>query len=171
MNYIFKKIVQTIVHILFQSGKVRLSVREFAKKIKNQEILEIGAGKNSVKCFFDKSNKFFISDKNPQILGSLKIDVSKMKLKNRFNMIVCVNVLDDIFNYQKAVDNIFAALKKNGICYVVVNGFYPLHDLPNDYWRFTENSLKKIFTKFHEVNIKKIGFNYFPSYYIIIAKK
>lgn len=171
MNYISKKIIQTIVHILFQSRKVRLSVRVFAKKIKNQKILEVGAGKNSVNCYFDKSNNFFISDINPQILGSLKIDVNEMKFRNRFNLIVCVNVLDDIFDYQKAVDNIFVALKKNGICYVVVNGFYPLHDLPNDYWRFTEHSLKRIFAKFNKVDIKKIGFNYFPSYYIVIAKK
>lgn len=171
MNYIFKKIIQTIVHTLFQSGKVRLSIREFAKKIKNQEILEIGAGKNSVKSLFDKSNNFIVSDKNPQIPGFLKIDVNKMKFKNRFNLIVCINVLDDIFDYQKAVDNIFVAMKKNGVCYIVVNGFYPLHDLPNDYWRFTENSLKKIFTMFHKIDIKKIGFNYFPSYYIVIAKK
>lgn len=171
MNYIFKKVIKAVVHVFFQSGKVRLSIQKYAEKIKNQEILEIGAGKNSVKCFFDKSNKFVISDKNPQVSGSLKIDVSKMKFKNRFNLIVCVNVLDDIYDYQKAVDNIFAAVKKSGICYIVVNGFYPLHDLPDDYWRFTENSLKKIFAKFAKVDIKKIGFNYFPSYYIVIAKK
>lgn len=171
MNYIFKKVIKVTVHLLFQSEKVHLSVREYAKKIQNQEILEIGAGKNSVKSLFDKTNKFFVSDKNPQIPGCLKIDVNKMKFQKRFNLIVCLNVLDDIFDYQKAVDNIFAALKKNGVCYIVVNGFYPLHDLPDDYWRFTENSLKVIFTKFRQVDIKKIGFNYFPSYYIVIAKK
>ena len=94
-----------------------------------------------------------------------------MKIKDTYDLIICINVLDDIFNYQKAVNAMFKALKKGGQIFLVVNGFYPLHDLPNDYWRFTEYSLKRIFYQFSKIKIKIIGLKYFPSYYILIANK
>jgi SAM-dependent methyltransferase len=166
-----KKILRTLVHIVFGSHKVEREIKRFAKGIHNKDILEIGSGKNSAKRFFDKTNGFVMSDIKPQAENCRKLDVLKLKETEKYDIIVCVNVLDDIFNYQKAVDNVHKALRKNGKLFFIVNGFYPLHDLPNDYWRFTEASLKKIFSKFSELNVRKIGIEHFPSYYVLEAGK
>ncbi len=166
-----KKILITLAHFLFQSRKIKTETINFAKQIYYKNILEIGSGKNPSKRYFNKTNKFMMSDANPVIANCRKIDICNLKIKDTYDLIICINVLDDIFNYQKAVNAMFKALKKHGQIFLIVNGFYPLHDLPNDYWRFTEYSLRKIFSKFKKVNIKKIGFNYFPFYYILIAKK
>lgn len=160
-----------LAHLFFQSWRVEKELKKFAQQIHRKNVLEIGSGKNPSKRFFDKNNKFIISDINPKIKNCKKIDVSKMRLKNKYDLIIAINVLDDVFQYQKAVDNIYNALKKDGQIFLVVNGFYPLHDLPNDYWRFTEASLRKIFSRFKEAEIKKIGIDRFPSYYILVAKK
>jgi len=166
-----KKALIKLAHLFFQSWQVESELKNFAQQIHYKNILEIGSGNNPSERFFDKTNKFIMSDNEPKITNCMKIDVCKMRDKNKYDLIICINVLDDIFRYQKAVDNIFRALKNNGQIFLVVNGFYPLHDLPNDYWRFTDASLRKIFSKFKEVNIKKLGIKYFPSYYILIAKK
>lgn len=166
-----KKILLSIVHVLFQSRRVDYEVQKFAGGIKSKNILEIGSGKNPRRNYFDNTNSFTMSDIYPASRECIKLDVCKMKIKNIYDLIICVNVLDDIYDYQKAVGNIYKALTKHGQILLIVNGFYPLHDLPNDYWRFTEYSLQKIFSRFNKVEIKIIGLKYFPSYYILIAKK
>lgn len=171
LKIIMKKILLFIIHVLFQSRRVDVEVRQFAKSIKSKNILEIGSGRNPRKDYFDSTNKFTMSDISPVSRECRKIDVCKMKINNIYDLIICANVLDDIYDYQKAVGNIYKALTKHGQILLIVNGFYPLHDLPNDYWRFTEYSLEKIFSQFRKVEIKTIGLEYFPSYYILIAEK
>ena len=156
--------IKTIIHLIFQSYKVRKEIRKFAQNIHGKNILEIGSGNNSSGKYFDNTNKFTESDIN-------EIDATKMQFKEEYDIIICVNVLDDIFEYQKAVDNIHNALKQKGYAFVVVPVFYPLHDIPNDYFRFTEFSLKKIFSKFSRVIIESIGIKRFPSYCIVNAVK
>jgi len=164
-------LIKTIAHIAFQSSKVEKETKRFANRIKSKKILEIGSGNNSSIKFFDSSNEFTSSDLNPKSKECLKLDAAKMSFKNKYDLIISINVLDDIYDYQKAVDNIRTALKKNGKVFIVVNGFYPIHDIPYDYWRFTEFSLRKIFSKFKNIKIKYLGLKRFPSYYILEAEK
>lgn len=165
------KLLLALVHIVFQSRKIEVEILNFAKQIKNNNILEIGSGRNPRKDYFDYTNEFTMSDINPRSRDCRKLDVCKMEIQNAYDLIICVNVLDDIYDYEKAVNNIYRALKKHGQIFLIVNGFYPLHDIPSDYWRFTEYSLKKIFFLFRKVKIKRIGLKYFPSYYILVAEK
>ena len=166
-----KKILKFFVNLVYESRKVNIELKNFAKNIKNSNILEIGSGKNPCIQYFDKSNNFVMTDIHPMNFKTIKLDICNMKYKNIYDLIVCINVLDDVYDFKKTINNVYKAVKNNGQIYFVVNGLYPLHDLPNDYWRFTEYSLKKIFSSFNTVKIKTIGYKYFPFYYIIIAKK
>jgi len=171
MRKLLKRILLWPIHFVYQSKRIKKEIANFAQNIHNKAILEIGSGKTPAIDLFDKSNKFVLSDIAPQLPGTLKIDVAQMDIAGEYDLLVCINVLDDVFEYQRAVDNMHKALKDGGKVFLVVNGFYPLHDLPDDYWRFTESSLRKIFAKFKEIQIKKIGLSRFPSYYILTATK
>lgn len=164
-------LIKHIIHLFFQSHKVQIAIKDFAKSVHNKKILEIGSGPNPSKKYFDDSNEFIMSDLSPSLPGCLKIDLSKMKYEDIFDVVISINVLDDIYDYQKAVNNIYRSLKKGGKCFLIVNGLYPLHDLPHDYWRFTPYSLSKIFSHFSKVKINTIGISKFPSYYTLIATK
>ena len=63
------------------------------------------------------------------------------------------------------------ALKENGIGIIFVPGFYPLHDEPDDYWRFTEHSLKKLLKDFRKIKIKHSGLRQYPFAYYVEAYK
>jgi len=152
-------------------------IKEFATKIKNKKILELGSGKKyknkyyySAKQFFHDSNKFIQSDITKEY-GHKIIDATKMKYKNKYDIILCMNVLEHIYDYNKAIENIHNALKPNGTAIISVPVFYPFHDEPHDYWRFTEHSLKIILKKFTKIKIKHSGLKQCPFAYYIEAKK
>ncbi|RKY92765.1 hypothetical protein DRQ15_01365 [candidate division KSB1 bacterium] len=152
-------------------------IKEFSKEIRNTKILEIGSGKKykgeyyySAKRFFHESNEFIQSDITPEF-GHRIIDVTQMNFIDEFDIILCMNVLEHVFDFKKAIDNIYKALKPGGTALIFVPGFYPLHDEPCDYWRFSEHSLRKIANKFRHVTIKHSGIRQYPFAYFVKAIK
>lgn len=165
-------------HIIFRarinSDKI---IREISEKTKNKNILEIGSGKKvdneycySYKKYFEKNNRFLCSDVNREF-GHRVIDITDMDIKNKFDMIICLNVLEHVYDYQKAVDNLQRALKKGGELIVFIPYLYPLHDTPHDYFRFSEYALRRVFSKFTVIEIKHFGMRKLPTgYYIRLVK-
>jgi len=80
-------------------------------------------------------------------------------------------VLEHVYNFQLAVKNIYKALKNGGIAVIGVPMFYPLHDEPWDYWRFSEHALQKIFSDFKIINFSHNGKREYPFTYYFEAKK
>lgn len=155
-----KKIIRLAVHRLtnirsFQHKKIAA----FAKDKENLKILEIGSGKKidgkyqfSFEGFFSEKNDFIQSDIVKEY-GHPVVDITTMKYKEVFDVILCMNVLEHVYDYQKGINNIYKALKPNGTAVITVPFMYPLHDEPNDYWRFTEHSLRKLLGGFSNVKI------------------
>lgn len=172
------KLNRIIAHSLtgirvFQKRKVI----SFANNIKNKKILELGSGKKvngkfyySFKDCFDESNKFIMSDVQEEY-GHTLVDVTKMKFEDEFDIILCLNVLEHVYKYDKAIKNIYKALKKGGVAVIAVPAFYPLHDEPGDYWRFTEHSLRILLKDFEKIKLIYKGKREFPFSYYIEAKK
>lgn len=177
-NNYFKQILLKITTTIFPIRKFNnYHLKKFGLSVKEKKILEIGSGKkvngaypySSVK-FFDKSNTFIMSDINSSF-GHKIVDICNTKYKNEFDLIICASVLEHIFNVNKAINNIYRALKKDGIAIIVVPSIYPLHDEPQDYWRFTEYSIKLLLKKFKNIKVKTLGIKQFPIAYFIEAKK
>lgn len=169
--------LRKIAHIIFRTDMKKKQIRKFAYNIRNKKILELGSGKKekrrygySVKKMFDKSNEFIQSDVVKEY-GHRIVDVTKMKFRNEFDIILCLNVLEHVFDFKKGIDNIYLALKKGGKAVIILPVFYPLHDEPYDYWRFTEHSLRKLLGKFKDLKIIHSGIKQFPFAYYIEASK
>lgn len=66
-----------------------------------------------------------------------------------FDYVFCTETLEHVLNWKKAVYNLKKLTKTNGKLLVttVSNGF-PLHEYPNDYWRFELEDFRKIFGDF-----------------------
>jgi len=84
---------------------------------------------------------------------------------NQYDYIVCLNVLEHIFNFQNTVNESFRILKPGGRMVATTPFLYQYHPCPDDYWRFTKPGLKKIFAKagFKEVEIKEVGTGVFSA--------
>lgn len=149
----------------------------FASEIRSKKILELGSGKKvkgeypySTKQFFDSSNEFIQTD-IIDTYGHKIVDVTRMDYRTEFDIVLCMNVLEHVFDYQKAIQNIFNSLKPGGVAVILVPVFYPLHDEPNDFWRFTEHSLRKLLQNFKELKIKHSGLRQYPAAYYVEAYK
>lgn len=172
------KIARSAVHLVTNIRPYQYKqTSKFAKGLKNKKILELGSGipvrgkyHYSAKHLFDDSNEFIQTDINKDF-GHQVLDATKMKNKDEFDVILCLNVLEHVYEFQKAVDNIHRALKKGGVAVVAVPTIYPLHDEPGDYWRFTEHALRKMFSDFKKIEIRYRGKRQFPFTYYLEATK
>jgi len=159
------------VHLAFRTSTVRKKlVREFAEKVRHKKILEVGSGPKSLSGYFDPSNYFLASDIRPD-LGYVVVDVTKMEFEEEFDVILCLNVLEHVFDFQLAIANLRRALRRGGTLVVACPTCYPLHDEPGDYWRFTEHALRRLLTGFEVVRLEHGGLRRLPFWHYVEAIK
>ncbi len=75
-----------------------------------------------------------------------------------FDFALVMNTLEHIYNYQNFLLNVSDSLKTGGRLEGCVPFLYPYHKDPEDYFRYTDTTLKKILKKanFEKLFIKKI---------------
>lgn len=175
MKNIFRILANLIFGIRRYNDRV---IKNFAKGIKGKKVLELGSGKKlhgddfySARRYFDASNDFVQTDIVEEY-GHPIVDVTTMTYQDEFDVILCMNVLEHVYDYPTAIDNLHRALKKGGQLAVFVPMYYPLHDEPHDYWRFTEHALQRMFdTKFSRCELEYKGLRQFAVAYFLILTK
>jgi SAM-dependent methyltransferase len=173
-----KKIAKSIVHRVTGNRAFYYNeLRKVADAADKKTILELGSGFKtgedyaySAKHIFKDCAEFIQSDINPEF-GHKIVDATTMKFKEEFDVVLCLNVLEHVFDFQKAVDNIRRSLKKDGVLYLAVPFCFPLHDEPGDFWRYTEHALRIILKDFNNVQIKHQRSRILPTGYFVTAKK
>jgi SAM-dependent methyltransferase len=148
-------------------------IAKFARRLRGVRILELGSGKAerySARRLFHPSNAFLQSDVNPEY-GHAIIDATSMEFHEQFDVILCLNVLEHVFDFREAVRRIHQGLRPGGVAIIVVPVFYPLHDEPNDFWRFTEHALRRLLADFRSLDIHRRGLRQYPFFYYLEAHK
>jgi SAM-dependent methyltransferase len=74
-----------------------------------------------------------------------------------YNIVVIDNVLEHIPEPLKAIHEIFRILENGGICVCLTPFLIKLHAYPDDYWRFTDSGLRKLFENFNKVDVWSWG--------------
>jgi SAM-dependent methyltransferase len=131
--------------------------------------LEFGAINNKNKTFsnfFKGSNKFHYTNIVPnKKLNIFHTDLTKkLKIsKNKYKNILVLNVLEHLPTYDLAFSEINRILKKGGYLIGSVPFLYQVHGAPNDYFRFTKDSLNYnlINNKFKNIKIIPLGYGPF----------
>jgi SAM-dependent methyltransferase len=159
----FKSVFRSIVHLILpiRSAQKKL-VTHIARRTKGCKILEIGCGgEDTFSRIFEKDNTIILSDVN-KYPNCETIDVTKMDIQEEYDLVIAMNVLEHVFDFRSAIRNIHRALKPDGKLILSVPFFYPLHDLPHDYWRFTKWSLIKELEYFRRVHVQHAGLKFAP---------
>tara|TARA_B100000161_G_scaffold80293_1_gene55675 strand:+ start:46 stop:570 length:525 start_codon:yes stop_codon:yes gene_type:complete len=169
-------LIRKIVHILLPT---RRPLNRFLKSIssdyENLDILEIGSGdvsiNQSAEHIFTNAKLFVQTDVNKNY-GHKYLDITnEIQIEEKFDLVLCTNVLEHIFDVTSAIKNLNYLLKEKGHLVVSVPFIYPLHDEPEDFWRFTEHALNKLFSDFKILTIKRTGIRQFPTQYIFLLQK
>lgn len=79
--------------------------------------------------------------------------------KNSCDLVLIPNLMHHIYDYDKLIKNCKKILKKDGLIYIFEPLLRELHQIPEDYFRFTPFSLKKILSKngFKDIKTKTSG--------------
>lgn len=166
------------VHLVFGTRSwVRRNLEDFAKGIAGKTILEIGSGRQdlgedafSFQELFGPSNQFIQSDVVPEY-GHEIVDVRDIEVEAAYDVILCLYVLEHVFELDRSVQSMHRALKAGGTLVIAVPHLYPYHDEPTDYWRFTEYGLRELLESFDQTRIEVKGFRKMPVALMAFARK
>ena len=126
----------------------------------NDEVLDIGKAMRE-KFDYIKCKKIQTLDVNdygdyPDIIFDLCSKDIK-PLENTYDKIICIAILEHVYNPFYAVQNLIKMLKPNGIVFGYVPYLYHYHAPNNlkfqDYFRFSKDALSYLFKDFKEVEL------------------
>jgi len=161
----------SLIVSLFQEGwrgksMSRILLNEGIKNIPLKgKILDLGAGKSKASYHrflqLQKPHEIYLSDFYTQDKKSiLKINLEEnFSLPDKsFDTVLCFNVLEHIFNYTKAIQEVMRILKTGG----TFLGFTPFligyHPDPHDFFRYTQEALEKMFESEKKLELKRLVF-------------
>lgn len=125
---------------------------------KTDLVLDIGCGK---KPHYHENirTKIICADIKQTKKVHFVCDMASLPLKkSKFDGIICVNSLYYYKNPFRAIKEFSHALKKKGKLVLVIPFMYPIHDVPDDKYRFTEYGIRELLREdFHIKKIKTIG--------------
>jgi SAM-dependent methyltransferase len=114
-------------------------------------ILDVGCGKAPYRHIYNSGATIVFTDKSPQAPLGLSAYVSSDAqrlpfLDGTFDLVVATEVLEHVPDPKAAASEITRVLRSGGRAIITVPFLYPLHEIPNDYHRFTPWSLVKLFS-------------------------
>jgi SAM-dependent methyltransferase len=122
------------------------------KHASDARIVDIGSGNSSYNRFFP--NRIAIDmdpARKPDIIG----DAHALPFKDgEVEAILCTDVCEHLRDPRKAVSEMFRVLKKGGRVIFTTRFIFPIHDAPNDFWRFTKYGMQELFKDFEIVELE-----------------
>jgi SAM-dependent methyltransferase len=137
-------------------------------------ILDLGGCKKEGYHRIISSSEKNISTANMAGAGACDFTVDLEKpfsiSSSSYENIICLNVLEHIFNFLNVVDESYRVLKPGGFYVLSVPFLFNIHGSPNDYFRYTKSSMEKMLSGagFVEIEIKEIGRGFFSLVFQII---
>ncbi len=110
------------------------------------------------------SNKEYIGCDMIECQGVDKIlDLHAIDLPTEsIGLVLCFDTLEHVERPRKALEEIHRILKPNGFAVISSVMNFPIHDYPNDYWRFTPEAFKSILKPFSSSYVGFQGNKNFP---------
>lgn len=140
----------------------KFEYEKIAKLKIDGRILDLGGDRRSGYHELVKgSHKIEAVNLNPDCGADLCFDLEKkFPLDNdSYDAVLCVNVLEHIFNYQNVLSESFRVLKSGGILAGVAPFLFNVHGSPSDYFRYTGAALEKMLEEagFRDIKVEELG--------------
>ena len=133
----------TIFHPQWMTDRFHLQSKKSLKELRNAIVLDIGSGNAGYLRLIDPSNTLYtidypVTNKKYQVKPSIFSDARCLPVTNdKADVVLLFEVLEHVEDTEKVINEIHRVLRPGGEFYLSVPFIYPIHDAPNDYWRFT----------------------------------
>jgi len=133
-------------------------IKRVRRIFEGRSVLDVGGNKSAHKDCMLRCKRYVTLNKRAAAEPDVIADGTDMPFEDKtFDAALCTEVLEHVRDYQKLVSEIRRVLKDGGICVLSTRFLFKIHDKPEDYFRFTEESLKFIFRDFRDIEIKPMG--------------
>lgn len=158
----------------FKTVRRELLTKEIERQLKRLRhesidvLLDIGAKyspyKSSLPC-----RTYMTLDIDPATRPDILSDVHEVEWEsNYFDAILATEVLEHLYDPQRAINQFWRLLKPGGICIISVPFIYHYHPDPYDYFRYTKDGLLHLLSSFSHVEIIPHG-NRFQAVWLLIS--
>ncbi len=139
----------------------RLTLEEELKrqlpKLKPGITLDVGGGRAPYRHLVPHT-RYLTLDVNPDRQPTILSDLHEVAWdSDYFDTVVATEVLEHLRDPQKAVREIYRLLKDGGTCILSTRFIHPIHGSPMDFYRFTADGLRHLFSDFAEVQVVPLG--------------
>jgi SAM-dependent methyltransferase len=135
-----------------------LQILEVRKLSIQGSVLDVGGRRtsNNVTNYVLYQNNIIYLDKFSDDKRDLKVDLEKLNSRPdyQFDNVFLINVLEHIYNFNNCLNNCYSFLRKGGNFFGSTPFMFRIHSSPNDFFRFTEQSLRRSLESAGFINIK-----------------
>ena len=176
--------LKEIINNISISDKYLINHLEFRDEIiseikKDMFVLDIGKSMrgeyNKISCEEKKTLDINLFDDYPDYQCDLSDEnlINNPELFQKFDAVICLAVLEHVYDPFVAIKNIRSMMKKNGIFYGYVPFLYHYHAPSNlefqDYFRFTKDGLSYLLRDFSEVKLYPVRGRISSSMHILMG--
>jgi len=146
-----RKSIRQFVRICVNNLPLRGIVYEFGALQVNSE------PKESIRELFRNFN-YVGADMRPGPGVDIQLNLHDISLEDSVvSCVLCMDTLEHVEYPRKAVDEIWRILDADGIAIISSVFDFPIHDYPNDYWRFTPEGFRSLLQKFEHAFVGSYG--------------
>jgi ubiquinone/menaquinone biosynthesis C-methylase UbiE len=130
----------------------RKNLDKFLKAYATEKrVLDVGSGGSNYNRFFPNRVTVDINpDKKPDVIA----DAHNLPFKDQeFEIVLCTEVFEHVKNPFKVEEELWRILKSGGTLILTTRFIFPIHDAPNDFWRFTKYGLRLLFNRWEIVEL------------------
>lgn len=112
------------------------------------DLLDLGCGNAPYRAWFAPHVRRYITADHPPVAAAVQVACSSERLPFRsacFDTILCTQVLEHVPHPWQAAVEIARVLRAGGVLILSCPQYWPLHEVPHDYFRYTVYGLKSLF--------------------------
>jgi SAM-dependent methyltransferase len=140
----------------------RLSYKAMKDLCISGKVIDLGGSRNSsYHELFKGSKDITVVNYDDHYGFDLNFDLeNKFPLESSsYDTVLCINTLEHILDYRNVLNESYRILKSGSEIIIVVPFIMFFHPCPNDYWRYSSQTLEKILVQsgFNEVKVDSVG--------------
>lgn len=116
-------------------------------------VLDVGAKAAPYEAYV-RAERYVRLDIDPAKKPDICCDLHELDWRgDPFDTVLAIEVLEHLYDPQRAIDRIYGVLKPGGVCILSTRFMFRYHPDPQDHYRFTWDSLKHLFRHFRHVEV------------------